>query len=80
MTLTHQKETVYDVLSLSSYDVERTGKGHDYKRVQRNIITGSKKTEYIEVKSGDAKLSPLQKKTKKKKRNYKVVREDPLLF
>ena len=67
---------------LSGYDVERTGKGHDYVRRKRNIITGNvTKTEYVEVKSGNAKLSPLQKKTKKKKKgSYKTVREDPLFF
>jgi hypothetical protein len=67
---------------LSGYDVERTGKGHDYVRRKRDIITGRvQKTEYVEVKSGNAKLSPLQKKTKKKKKgSYKTVREDPFFF
>lgn len=64
------------------YEVERTGRGHDYKRKKRDFFTGRvTKTEYVEVKSGNAKLSPLQEKTKKKKKgNYRTVREDPFLF
>ncbi|MDH7593844.1 MAG: hypothetical protein QHG99_05760 [Methanomicrobiales archaeon] len=68
---------------LAGYEVERTGRGHDYVRKERNLFTGKvTKTEYVEVKSSKtAPLSPLQKKTKKKKKgNYKVVREDPFFF
>jgi hypothetical protein len=67
---------------LSGYDVERTGKGHDYVRRKRHPFTGRvTKTEYVEVKSGNAQLSPLQKKTRKKKKgNYRTVREDPFFF
>jgi hypothetical protein len=63
--------------NLQGYETERTGRGHDYIRRKRDIFTGRvTKTEYVEVKSGNAKLSPLQKKTKKKKSNYRVNREN----
>jgi hypothetical protein len=68
--------------TFSGYEVERTGKGHDYVRRKRDILTGRvKKTEYVEVKTGNAKLSTLQKKTKKKnKGDYETIREDPIFF
>ena len=68
--------------SLMGYEVERSGRGHDYIRRDRDIFTGRvRKTEYVEVKSGNAKLSPLQQKTKKKKGSrYKTVREDSSFF
>jgi hypothetical protein len=66
---------------MMGYEVERTGRGHDYRRRKRDLFTGRViKSEVVEVKSGNAKLSPLQKKTKKKKSNYRVVREDPFFF
>ena len=67
---------------MRGYEVERTGRGHDYVRRKRNLFTGRvTRTEYVEVKSGNAQLSDLQKKTKKKKKgNYRTVREDPLFF
>ena len=52
---------------LQGWKMTRTGKGHDYKATRTDQRTGRKKTEYVEVKTGDAKLSPLQKK---KKRQY----------
>lgn len=56
-------------------EYERTGKGHDYKAYKTDPFTGKRKfIGYREVKTGNAKLSKLQQKTKKKKRNYKVVR------
>src|SRR3989338_4200646 len=64
--------------SIQGYEVERTGKGHDYRVRKRDPFTG--KVTYSglrEIKSGKAKLSRLQEKTKKKKSNYKVVRENP---
>jgi len=67
--------------NLRGYETERTGRGHDYRRRKRNPFTGRvTKSEVVEVKSGNATLSPLQKKTKKKKSNYRVVREDPFFF
>ncbi|WAC05963.1 MAG: hypothetical protein OS112_04845 [Methanoregula sp.] len=67
--------------NMMGYETERTGRGHDYRRRKRNPFTGRvTKSEVVEVKSGNAKLSPLQKKTKKKKSNYRVVRENPPFY
>ncbi|MDG7015826.1 MAG: hypothetical protein JRM82_00440 [Nitrososphaerota archaeon] len=67
---------------LGGYEVERTGRGSDYIRRKRDLWTGRVvRTEHVEVKSGHAKLSPLQQKTRKKKRsNYVVKRRDPLVW
>jgi len=67
---------------MMGYEVERTGRGHDYVRRKRDLFTGRvTRTEYVEVKSGNAQLSDLQKKTKKKKKgNYRTVREDSFFF
>jgi len=66
-------------MELSGYEVERTGKGHDFRVRKRNPFTG--KVEYTglrEIKSSrTAPISKLQKKTMKKKANYKVIRERP---
>ena len=52
----------------SGHEVERTGKGHDLKVTKRDLLTGKKgKPKYVEVKTGNSKLSELQKK---KKRQY----------
>lgn len=52
----------------SGHEVERTGKGHDLKVTKRDWLTGEKgKPKYVEVKTGNSKLSKLQKK---KKRQY----------
>lgn len=47
---------------LSGKKMQRTGRGHDYKATWYDWITGKNKSEYVEVKSGNAKLSPTQKK------------------
>ncbi|MDH7517568.1 MAG: hypothetical protein QHH19_04410 [Candidatus Thermoplasmatota archaeon] len=61
----------------SGYEVERTGRGSDYKIRKRDPWTRKVVyTGYREIKSGNAQLSDLQKKTKKRKSNYKVIRED----
>lgn len=67
---------------LRGVEVERTGHGHDYIERKRNLWTGRvTSTKYVEVKTGNARLSKLQKKTKKKKKgNYVVVREQPLIY
>lgn len=66
---------------MMGYEVERTGRGHDYRRRQRDLLTNRvTRSELVEVKSGNAQLSPLQKATKKKRGNYRVVREDPFFF
>ncbi len=62
----------------SGYEVERTGRGHDFRVRRRNLFTGRvESSKLVEVKVGKAKLSKLQKKTKKRKKNYKVVRVEP---
>ena len=64
---------------LSGYEVERTGKGHDFRVRKRDPFTGKVTYSGVrEIKSGNAKLSKLQQKTKKKQSNYKVIRESSL--
>lgn len=66
---------------IMGYDVERTGRGHDFRVRKRDLFTARViDSKYIEVKSGNAKLSKLQQEMKRKKRNYKVERVDPLLW
>lgn len=70
-------------LQLQGYQVERTGKGSDFRAKKRDLLTGEVVDEkLVEVKSGSSKLSKLQKKTRKKKgkKNYKVARRDPFIF
>ena len=62
---------------LSGYEVERTGKGHDFRVRKGDPFTGKVTYSGVrEIKSGNSKLSKLQQKTKKKQSNYKVVREN----
>lgn len=62
---------------LAGYEVERTGRGHDFRVRKRDLFTGKVVYSGVrEVKSGNAKLSKLQRKTKKNKSNYKVIREN----
>ncbi|HIJ98487.1 TPA: hypothetical protein H1005_00905 [archaeon] len=66
-------------LATQGYEVERTGRGHDFKVRKRDILTGRvTETGYREIKSGRASLSKLQRKTKKKKSNYRVMRSSSL--
>jgi len=60
-------------------EVERSPRGRDYIVRKRNIFTGRvQRTTHVEVKSSrTAPLSKLQKRTKRKKSNYKVVRINP---
>ena len=52
---------------LSGYEVERTGKGHDFRVRKRDPFTGKVTYSGVrEIKSGNAKLSKLQQRTKKK--------------
>ena len=63
---------------LVGYEVERTGRGHDFRVRKRDLLTGKVTYSGVrEIKSGKAQLSKLQRKTKKKQSNYKVVRENP---
>ena len=63
------------------YDVERTGKGHDWKATKKDFWTGKKETKYIEVKTGNSELSDLQKKKKRQMgKKYVVERLEPTIF
>ena len=65
----------------SGYKVKRTGRGHDYKATKRDWLSGKKETKYIEVKTGNGKLSPLQKKKKRSLgKKYVVERVQPNPF
>ena len=62
--------------ALRGVEVERVPRGRDFIERKRDLITGRvTSTKHVEVKTGNAKLSKLQKKTKKNTSNYKVVRE-----
>lgn len=62
---------------LAGLEVERTGRGHDFRVRKRDPFTGKVIYSGVrEVKSGNAKLSKLQSKTKRKQSNYKVIREN----
>jgi len=66
---------------MNGYEVERTGHGSDFRITKREPFTGKViERKLVEVKSGKAKLSDLQRKTKKKKSNYKVDRVDHPVF
>jgi hypothetical protein len=59
----------------NGYKVERTGKGHDFKAERKDWLTGKKETKYIEVKTGNSKLSDLQRKKKRQYGRSKYVEE-----
>ncbi len=67
---------------LRGKDVERSPHGRDFIEREKDFWTGKvKRTTHVEVKSSrSAPLSDLQKKTKRNKSNYKVVRIDPWDF
>jgi len=67
---------------LQGKEVERTGRGHDFVERKKDLFTGRVvSTKYVEVKTGKAGLSKLQKRTKRKKKGaYKVVHEEPLIY
>lgn len=65
----------------SGYKVKRTGKGHDLKAEKKDWFTGKKDTKYIEVKTGNSKLSRLQKKKQSYLgKKYVVERLEPTPF
>ncbi len=65
----------------SGYKVKRTGKGHDLKAEKKDWLTGKKETKYIEVKTGNSKLSKLQKKKRSQfGKKYVVERLEPTLL
>ncbi len=55
--------------ALSGYEVEKVHVGADLRIRKRDPFTGRiVRIEYVEVKSGNSPLSPLQRKLKRKKR------------
>ena len=58
---------------MRGYNVERTGKGHDYKISKRDALSGRKESKVVEVKTGNSPLSPLQKKKKRQMGSRYVV-------
>lgn len=74
------EETAMMQYDLRGEDVERTGRGSDFRITRRNLF-GEVKERYLEEeKTGNAKLSKLQKETKKKNKNYKVNRVKPYFY
>ena len=69
------EEQVKTKYEMNGFKMERTGKGHDFKATRRNWLTGKRETKYVEVKTGGAGLSPLQKK---KKRCIELMRIPPI--
>ncbi len=62
----------------NGWKMTRTGRGHDYRATRKNFFTGKTETKYVEVKTGNSKLSTLQKKKKKQLGSkYVVERLDP---
>lgn len=67
--------------ALRGEEVERTGRGSDFRVRKRDPWTGRvTSSRLVEVKSGKAKLSKLQRRTKRKKSNYRVKRVNPLFY
>ncbi len=66
---------------LAGYEVERTGRGSDFRIRKREICTN--KVTYTglrEIKTGNAKPSKLQQSVRKKQSNYKVIKENPMFW
>jgi len=75
------EEQVKMEYGLRGYEVERTGRGSDFRVRKRHPFTGRViESKLIEVKTGNAQTSKLQQKTKKHQSNYKVVRVNPVFF
>ena len=67
--------------NMRGYEMERTGHGSDFRAKKRDFLTGEVVDEkLVEVKSGNAELSELQKKTKNGRKDYVVERRDPFFF
>lgn len=58
----------------NGWESERTGRGSDYKQTRRDSLTGKREERLVEYKTGNSKLSRLQKETKKKTKRYKIRR------
>jgi len=75
------EEQIRSRYELSGHEVERSPRGKDFVVRKRDLFSGRvTSTKHVEVKTGKAKLSKLQKKTKKGKGNYKVERADPMFW
>src|SRR3989338_9859897 len=73
------EETYRMGAALRGAQVERSPHGKDFIERQTDTFTGRvTRTTHVEVKSGNARLSKLQQRTKKKTSNYKVVRQNSL--
>lgn len=74
-------EDTYRVIAMANgEELERAPHGKDFISRKRNPFTGKvERTTHIEIKTGKAKLSKLQQKTKKQKRNYKIIRVNPFI-
>lgn len=59
----------------NGYKVTRTGRGHDFKAEKRDWLSGKKEIKHIEVKTGNSKLSDLQRKKKRQFGRGKYVEE-----
>jgi hypothetical protein len=63
--------------TLEGYKVKRTGKGHDFLIRKMDLLSGREvgRRKYVEIKTGKAKLTKLQRKMKKKYGSqYEVIR------
>ncbi|HXT82745.1 MAG TPA: hypothetical protein VN704_00095 [Verrucomicrobiae bacterium] len=69
------EEHIKSKYEFNGYKVKRTGRGHDFKAEKRDWLTGRKETKYIEVKTGNSKLSDLQRKKKRQFGRGKYVEE-----
>ena len=56
------------------YSVKRTGRGHDFVVAKRGARAGAGTSKFVEVKSGSAVLSPLQRRKKRAYGRRYVVR------
>ena len=66
--------------TLAGYEVERKHRGHDMRVRRRDVFGRVVESRPVEVKTGRAGLSKLQKKTKKKKSNYRVEHVGPPFY
>ena len=75
------EKRIRDQYESNGYNVKRTGKGHDLKAERKDWLTGKKETKYIEVKTGNSKLSKLQKKKRRQHgKKFVVERLKPTPF
>ena len=67
------EQKVVSKWQMNGWEMRRTGIGHDYIASKRNPRTGKMEYYYVEIKTGNAKLSPLQEEAKKKYGSRYVV-------